>query len=758
MTQPSLDPQTPLIEQIKKLVQDTLLSWGLPGAGLGLTVHFGIQGNWSGAIAALIGTAILTFLLKFFTKLDPRLDALAEWSVSQFEQSILRLWWSATGQFQGKYYQTLIYRLRDFRVQGLKTKGPFSLDLQKVFVPLKVAPESADRIPSALIQTLAQPREEGKLSIWNILAVLPQQPSFRRMVILGPPGSGKSTLLEHLTLSYAQNSRIPRLIPVLLYLRDVQEAIAADPSPTLAALIEQQESLKDLKRSPDWFEVRLKQGKCLVLLDGLDEVADLHRRQQVSRWCDHQMQRYPTTAFILTSRPFGYRSAPLMQVGMVLEIQPFDLKQMQQFIQNWYLQNEIMRRLGKEDAGVRHQAERQSRDLIQRIQDSPAIAAMALNPLLLTMIATIHCYRGALPGRRVELYAEICDVLLGRRQEAKGLPDPLTATQKRSVLQVLALNRMRKASGDFTLLQGSLLIQKKLVAVAGDSVSPEAFLKQVENVSGLLLEKESGKYAFAHKSFQEYLASAQVKESHQEILLARHIDDPWWEETIRLYAAQSDASYLISTALQKGTVAALSLAYDCLEEGLSVEDGRVRKELEDALEKGLAAIDPAIFKLAAEVKLQRRLGKLLRIDDRTEIDQGYISCAEYQLFVDEKRLSGEHYQPPHWIGDRFTPGTANQAIVGVRASDAEAFCDWLTQHSSDLGETYLEGETAVFTGDFRFRLPTLSEVQNHPVALPIGCWCWDGDRIVGGAGVGDRGRDAHRTLAWEGIRIVRCLR
>ncbi|HEY9627964.1 MAG TPA: NACHT domain-containing protein [Coleofasciculaceae cyanobacterium] len=758
MTQPSSDSQTPFIEQIKKLVQNTLLSWGLPGAGLGLTVHFGIQGNWSGAIAALLGTALLTFLLKFFTKLDPRLDALAEWSVSQVEQSILRLWWSATGQFQGKYYQTLIYRLRDFRVQGLKTKGPFSLDLQKVFVPLKVAPESADRVPSALIQTLVQPREEGKLSIWNILAVLPQQPSFRRMVILGPPGSGKSTLLEHLTLSYAQNSRVPspRLIPVLLYLRDVQEAIATDPSPTLAALIDQQESLQDLKRSPDWFETRLKQGKCLVLLDGLDEVADLHRRQQVSQWCDRQMQRYPTTPFILTSRPFGYRSAPLMQVGMVLEIQPFDLKQMQQFIQNWYLQNEIMRRLGKEDAGVRHQAARQSRDLIQRIQDSPAIAAMALNPLLLTMIATIHCYRGALPGRRVELYAEICDVLLGRRQEAKGLPDKLTATQKRSVLQVLALNRMRKASSDFTLLQGSLLIQKKLVAVAGDSVSPEAFLKQVENVSGLLLEKESGKYAFAHKSFQEYLASAQVKESQQEILLARHIDDPWWEETIRLYAAQSDASYLISTALQKGTVAALSLAYDCLEEGLSVEDGRVRKELEDALEKGLAAIDPAIFKLAAEVKLQRRLGKLLRIDDRTEIDQGYISCAEYQLFVDEKRLSGEQYQPPHWIGDRFTPGTANQAIVGVRASDAEAFCDWLTQHSSGLGETYLEGEMAVFMGDFRFRLPTLSEVQNHPVALSIGCWCWDGDRIVGGAGVSDRGRDSQRSR--EGIRIVRCLR
>jgi predicted NACHT family NTPase len=57
---------------------------------------------------------------------------------------------------------------------------------------------------------------------------------------------------------------------------------------------------------------------------------------------------------------------------------------------------------------------------------------MALNPLLLTMIATVHCYRGALPGRRVELYDEICDVLLGKRSEYKGIIEPLTAHQKKN--------------------------------------------------------------------------------------------------------------------------------------------------------------------------------------------------------------------------------------------------------------------------------------------------------------------------------------
>ncbi|MEU7661934.1 hypothetical protein AB0B60_26120, partial [Streptomyces lincolnensis] len=31
------------------------------------------------------------------------------------------------------------------------------------------------------------------------------------------------------------------------------------------------------------------------------------------------------------------------------------------------------------------------------------------NPLLLTMIANVHRYRGQLPGSRAELYAEMCD-------------------------------------------------------------------------------------------------------------------------------------------------------------------------------------------------------------------------------------------------------------------------------------------------------------------------------------------------------------
>lgn len=123
------------------------------------------------------------------------------------------------------------------------------------------------------------------------------------------------------------------------------------------------------------------------------------------------------------------------------------------------------------------------------------------------------------------------------------------------------------------------------------------------------------------------------------------------------------------------------------------------------------------FNLAAQVKLSRRLKNLLRIDEQVEIDMSYITCAEYQLFIDEKRTLGENLQPDHWAIDRFPVGDAKKPIVGVRASDAKAFCQWLTEKYANPG--------------FQYRLPTTSEVREHPsVEQKIGCWCKDEDITV----------------------------
>jgi hypothetical protein len=120
------------------------------------------------------------------------------------------------------------------------------------------------------------------------------------------------------------------------------------------------------------------------------------------------------------------------------------------------------------------------------------------------------------------------------------------------------------------------------------------------------------------------------------------------------------------------------------------------------------------FTFFAKLSLIRRLKKLIRMNDGSEIDQNYISCAEYQLFIDAQQATKKQVQPEHWVESRFASGTSTQPIKGVSASDAEAFCGWLTEQQMTPG--------------FRFRLPTKAEANEYTSSsTEIGCWCRDGE-------------------------------
>lgn len=103
----------------------------------------------------------------------------------------------------------------------------------------------------------------------------------------------------------------------------------------------------------------------------------------------------------------------------------------------------------------------------------------------------------------------------------------------------------------------------------------------------------------------------------------------------------------------------------------------------------------------------------------SEIDPQYLTCAEYQLFLDDARRLGKYHQPDHWPGLRFAPGESLRPVKGVRAEDAVAFCEWLTGR---------EGARALY------RLPRPEEALSCPADAPdVAAWCDGGDgfRLVG---------------------------
>jgi len=474
------------------------------------------------------------------------------------------------------------------------------------------------------------------------------------------------------------------------------------------------------------------------MVDGLDEVADRGQREKVSRWVNQQMIDYAGNMFILTSRPHGYDSDLMDQISSVLAVQPFDFREIQSFILNWYLQtltHEEAPDGRKASTRVYNMAESKAEDLAERIVKSPPLAAMAPNPLLLTMITTIHHHGDVLPEHRVLLYKELCEVLLGRRQKAKNIADNMTAAQRQAVLQILALELSKQGTCEFSIGEGS-----SFVPTDGDSsipdgaaviaeplrtvrskVGPREFLTEIEKVCGLISETSPQVYEFAHRSFQDYLSAVEIKETNQEYILITHINDLWWEETTRLYAAQSDASRVIEAALASPTVSSLTLAAECVEEALKISQPEIRQQLEDTLTAGLESENITLSQLTADVKLGRRLKNLARTYRDTWIDQTYITCSEYQLFINDGLRYSQNRQPDHWSNSRFPAGSSLEPVKGVRPSDALMFCTWLNRRNPWLGFTY--------------SLPTIHDVTKYSDTIEaIGCWCLNGNEVV----IGDR--------------------
>src|SRR5262249_10849309 len=156
-------------------------------------------------------------------------------------------------------------------------------------------------------------------------------------VIVGPPGSGKTTLLKHIVLSLLTAKKLkgffsrPRLVPLFLFLRDYQDKVKSVEGFSLADAVYNHLTRISKPSLFIWLEQHLKEGNCLILLDGLDEVADKETRRQVSQWIEEQIACYPRNCFIVTSRPYGYQEENRLS-AVTLEIQPFNSKQITQYI------------------------------------------------------------------------------------------------------------------------------------------------------------------------------------------------------------------------------------------------------------------------------------------------------------------------------------------------------------------------------------------------------------------------------------------
>ena len=101
-------------------------------------------------------------------------------------------------------------------------------------------------------------------------------------------------------LTFANNRqwrhRMRARVPFFVEVREVAKQLQAKKEPTLPKLLEtvlkkDRQTAEIAKRLPKgWLEKTLRSGKCILLWDGLDEVADVEERGKVAAWLDRVIE------------------------------------------------------------------------------------------------------------------------------------------------------------------------------------------------------------------------------------------------------------------------------------------------------------------------------------------------------------------------------------------------------------------------------------------------------------------------------------
>lgn len=537
-----------LEENAAKAIASTLIGFGFSyGAKLLEPIHRGNEKR----------------LAKAGEVINNRIDSLTQGTIAKATRG------------EDKYLQCQAWDCQAYRPEGVRQSDLGTPLLEEVFVPLEL--DSSATVPGfrgmESAEDAASVRSE-KLRIWELLKRTKAEPMLRQMVILAWGGYGKTTLLKHVAHTYGTKQqgryKVLQKIPVLLVLRKYRDLLTQENAPNLADLITLHHipalpNDEELKLPTDWAQDNLRKGEMVVLLDGFDEV-EKAKRPALAKWLNEQMRRYRNSVFILTSRPKAYKeqdAGDRLEMMTPIWVRDFDRQQRRDFVESWYRYQERFANSGRDTPDVKQAAQSAADELLAQIETRSELKDLAKNPLLLTMIVTFHRrYPGAeLPKRRVELYQEICRLQLKDRPGARKLETLLLECGAQVILQMLALEMMQKKEErvERRELVGRLA---GYLTVQGETVDAVEFLDQVVQVSELVIEQED-EYEFAHLSFQEYLAAAEVARLQQESLLYEKFGEDWWKQVILLYAGLVNPGALIREMVERG---ATDLAYVCLQE------------------------------------------------------------------------------------------------------------------------------------------------------------------------------------------------
>jgi hypothetical protein len=356
------------------------------------------------------------------------------------------------------------------------------------------------------------------------------------VLITGPAGYGKTTFCRWHAIHDANRlvQKQASVLPVYRALHPLSRGTLSSfheaffPEEELKKLIQQQAA----GQSP-FSHIRL-------YLDGLDEVTSIERQEQIVSLAEQAVSQWNFVQVILTGRDHVNSSA----LSWLPRIRLSELSEEK-------IRALAFRWLGAEEVPL----------FFERLKESGNITDLMRIPLLATLILAVFRKTKSVPPNKTRLYTLFVELLCGgwdfykniqRRNTGFGLRDKeVVLTRLAGMLQH---DHKRDASeSDF----------RAAIKNSMNSIAPEWEQFLQDTIEDGLLQRVGSTLTFSHLSFQEFLASRDLRDhmgQRPKQALGWYLKgDDWWKEALAFYVTLLDRpgeadEWLLKRAIATSTI------------------------------------------------------------------------------------------------------------------------------------------------------------------------------------------------------------